>query len=75
MTVKELHKELSDLIDEGHGNTRVIARCLFSIDGEGHDYALCHLNDVYYQSDDIELEFSDKDDEEWPDVVKETDLS
>ncbi len=29
MTVKELHKELTDLIEGGHGDTRVIANCSF----------------------------------------------
>ena len=61
MTVKELHKELSLLIEQGHANTRVIARCDFTITKGNGDYGafpLCHLNDVYYQSGDIELGFS-----------------
>ena len=31
MTVAELHKELSDLIAQGHADTRVIANCNFNI--------------------------------------------
>lgn len=31
MTVAELHKELSLLIQQGHADTRVIARCSFNI--------------------------------------------
>lgn len=61
MTVKELHKKLSDLIKQGHADTRVIARCDFTItkgNGDYGDFPLCHLNDVYYQSGDIELGFS-----------------
>ena len=63
MTVAELHKELSLLIQQGHADTRVIANCSFTIkkgNGFYEDYPLCHLNDVYYQSGDIELGFSDK---------------
>ena len=61
MTVKQLYDELGQLIKEGHGNTRVIANCEFNItkgNGYYNDFPLCHLNDVYYQSGDIELEFS-----------------
>ena len=61
MTVAELHKELSDLIAQGHADTRVIARCEFTItkgNGDYGDFPLCYLNDVYYQSGDIELGFS-----------------
>ncbi len=66
MTVKELHKELTDLIEGGHGDTRVIANCSFvspwalKKGEEVSDFPLLYLNDVYYQSGDIELGFSDK---------------
>ena len=65
MTVAELHKELLDLIAQGHADTRVIARCAFTLPwdckkGEEVDsFPLLHLNDVYYQSGDIELGFGD----------------
>lgn len=61
MTVKQLYDELGQLIKEGHGNTRVIANCEFNItkgNGYYNDFPLCYLKDVYYQSGDIELEFS-----------------
>ena len=64
MTVKELHKELSLLIEQGHGDTRVIANINFKSPWEslkkGEEvggFYLTHLNDVYYQSGDIELGF------------------
>ena len=65
MTVKELHKELSDLIEQGHSDTIVIANCSFTLRGEmgdsiHHEIYLTELNDVYYQSGDIELGFSQK---------------
>lgn len=66
MTVKELHKELSLLIEQGHADTRVIANISFSSPWdlkkgeEVSDFYLTHLNDVYYQSGDIELGFSDR---------------
>lgn len=66
MTVKELHRELSDLIEQGHGDTRVIADINFTSPwnlekGEYiGDFNLSHLNEVYYQSGDIELSFSDE---------------
>ena len=69
MTVAELHKELSLLIKQGHENTRVIANINFESPWElkkGEkvgDFSLTHLNDVYYQSGDIELGFSDSEDE------------
>ena len=70
MTVTELHKELSLLIEQGHRNTRVIANINFKSPWElkkGEkvgDFCLTHLNDVYYQSGDIKLGFfSDRDDE------------
>ena len=66
MTVTELHRELSLLIEQGHGDTRVIANINFKSPWEllkkGEevgDFCLTHLNDVYYQSCDIELGFSD----------------
>lgn len=64
MTVKELHKELSDLIEQGHADTRVIANISFTSPWDlkkGEEvggFYLIHLNDVYYQSGDIELRFS-----------------
>lgn len=69
MTVVELNKELSLLIKQGHGDTRVIANINFKSPWElkkGEkvgDFYLTHLNDVYYQSGDIELGFSDREDE------------
>ena len=69
MTVAELHKELSLLIEQGHEDTRVIANINFKLPWElkkGEkvgDFCLTHLNDVYYQSGDIELRFSDSEDE------------
>ena len=63
MTVKELYNELGREIEAGHGDLRVIANCSFTIrkgNGDYGDFPLTHLNDVYYQSGDIELEFSDK---------------
>ena len=63
MTVKELYDELGNYIKMGHADTRVIANCSFTIrkgNGEYGDFPLTYLNDVYYQSGDIELGFSDK---------------
>lgn len=61
MTVAELHKHLSMLIEQGHSDTRVIANCEFTIDGEYYDgFYLSELDDVYYQSGDIELYFRSK---------------
>ena len=67
MTVKELYDELGKLIDCGHADTRVIANCEFTItkgNGYYNDFCLCYLNDVYYQSGDIELSFSDREEYE-----------
>ena len=61
MTVIELYNELKILIETGHADTRVIANCKFKItkgNGDYDDFPLLHLNDVYYQSGDIELGFS-----------------
>ena len=61
MTVSELYNELGKLIEQGHADTRVIANCDFNItkgNGFYSDFYLCELNDVYYQSGDIELGFS-----------------
>lgn len=69
MTVKELYDELGKLIDYGHANTRVIANVSFKSpwdlkkDEEVSGFYLTHLNDVYYQSGDIEMRFSDSEDE------------
>lgn len=69
MTVMELHNELVKLILHGHADTRVIANINFKSPWdlkkgeEVGDFYLTHLNDVYYQSGDIELGFSfDKED-------------
>lgn len=69
MTVMELHNELVKLILQGHADTRVIANINFKSPWdlkkgeEVGDFYLTHLNDVYYQSGDIELGFSfDKED-------------
>jgi hypothetical protein len=64
MTVIELHNELVKLILHGHADTRVIANINFKSPWdlnkgeEVGDFHLCYLNDVYYQSGDIELGFS-----------------
>ncbi len=64
MTVAELHKELSLLIEQGHGDTRVIANINFKSPWDlkkGEEvggFYLTYLNKVYYQSGDIELGFS-----------------
>ena len=64
MTVMELHNELVKLILQGHADTRVIANINFKSPWdlkkgeEVGDFYLTHLNDVYYQSGDIELGFS-----------------
>jgi hypothetical protein len=69
VTVAELHKELSLLIEQGHADTRVTANINFKSPWElmkGEEvsgFYLTHLNDVYYQSGDIELGFSDSEDE------------
>lgn len=61
MSVTELHNQLSLLIEQGHGDTRVIANCEFTIEGEYYnDFCLTELDDVYYQSGDIELAFRSK---------------
>lgn len=64
MTVMELHNELVKLILRGHADTRVIANINFKAPWdlkkgeEVGDFHLLYLNDVYYQSGDIELGFS-----------------
>jgi len=70
MTVKELYDELGKLIDYGHADTRVIADVAFKSPWdlkkgeEISDFHLLYLNNVYYQSGDIELGFSyDKEEE------------
>lgn len=58
-TVQELYDELGKLIEQGHGDTRVIANCEFTLNDEYYnDFYLCELDDIYYQSGDIELAFS-----------------
>ena len=55
-----LHDPLT-VIERGQGDLEVIANCEFKITKGNGDYAefyLTHLNDVYYQSGDIELGFS-----------------
>ena len=65
MTVIELYKELSDLIAQGHADTRVTANINFKSPWdlkkgeEVGDFWLGYLGRVYYQSGDIELRFSD----------------
>ena len=72
MTVQELYDELGKEIQAGHGDLRVIANCDFVIRRKGTEYEnnveckpehyeryLPFLNDVYYQSGEIELGFSD----------------
>ena len=71
MTVKELHARLGRLIDNDQGDMEVIANCDFTICRKGTEYEgnidckpehyqmyLTNLDDVYYQSGDIELGFS-----------------
>lgn len=61
MTVKELYEELGKLIEYGYSDNRVIANCSFNIGREEYtDYYLTEINDIYYQSGDIEIEFSNK---------------
>lgn len=60
MTVKELKEQLDVMIKMGHENTRVIANCDFTIGDIHYEKPLLYLTDVYYQSGDIELAFSDK---------------
>lgn len=72
MTVMELHNELVKLILHGHADTRVIADVAFKspwdlnkgdlVDG----FHLLYLNNVYYQSGDIELAFSQDKEEDEP---------
>lgn len=70
MTVKELYDELGKLIDYGHADTGVIANVSFKAPWElkkGEEvggFHLMYLNDVYYQSGDIELGFSQSKNEE-----------
>lgn len=69
MTVKELHKELSLLIEQGHADTRVTANINFKSPWdlkkgeEVSDFWLGYPDWVYYQSGDIEMRFSDSEDE------------
>ena len=64
MTVKELHKELSLLIEQGHADTRVTANINFKSPWdlkrgeEVGDFCFEHLYSVFYQSGDIVLGFS-----------------
>lgn len=60
MTVKELKEILDKYILMGHANTDIIANCKFEIDGVLYEKPLIYFNKIYYQSGDIELEFSDK---------------
>lgn len=63
MTVGELFLELSNLIEIGHADTRVIANCDFILDDVHYEKPFLYLNNVYYQSGDIELGFSDREEE------------
>lgn len=60
MTVNELHEELSRLIIGGQGDLEVIANCDFTLNGVHYERHFINLEDVYYQSGDIELAFYDK---------------
>lgn len=65
MTVGELFIKLSELVECGHANTDVIAYChskyTYASDGEEEvDMHFLHIHDVYYQSGDIEIEFSNE---------------
>jgi len=65
MTVKELYEELGKLVEYGYSDNRVIASCSFNLGEEEYtDYYLTEINDIYYQSGDIEIEFSNKRDSE-----------
>lgn len=65
MTVKELYDELGSYIKMGHADTNVIANCNFKLPcdcskgEEIGDFFLLNLDNVYYQSGDIELKFYD----------------
>lgn len=69
MTVAELHKELSLLIEQGHADTRVTANINFKSpwdlkkSEEVSDFWLRYLDRVYYEGGDIELQFSDSEGE------------
>ena len=59
MTVQELYNELGKEIKAGHGDLRVIANCNIERAGENvWQQYFTELDDVYYQSGDIELGFS-----------------
>ncbi len=65
MTVIELYNELGKYIEMGYADTRVIAFCEKKMrtvtgDYENVPFWLTNLNNVYYQSGDVELGFSDK---------------
>lgn len=71
MTAQELYDKLGTEIKCGHGDLRVIANCEFDIkkrncygvvceDTHYDDFYLTELDDVYYQSGDIELGFCQK---------------
>lgn len=61
MTVSELYEKLGELVEQGHGNTRVIGCCEFWYKGEFYsDFYLTKISDVYYQSGDIEIALSNK---------------
>lgn len=59
MTVKEVRDKLNELIAIGHADTRVICYADFVIDGVHYERPFCHLEDIYYQSGDIEFGFTD----------------
>lgn len=69
MTVKELRDKLEEYIKIGHADTRVIANISFTSPWalekgeEISGFYLTYLNDVYYQSGDIELGFSQDEEE------------
>ena len=67
MTVKKLKDILDKFIVMGHADTNVIANCEFTItQGNGYynDKPLTYLKNVCYQSGDIEIAFSDREEYE-----------
>lgn len=70
MTVQELYNELGREIEQGHGDLSVIANCEFTApwDCKKGEYIeafyFTKLNEVYYQSGDIELGFSYREEEQ-----------
>jgi hypothetical protein len=63
MTVGQLYDTLGKLVKDGHSETRVIANCDCTLDGIHREFPLLHLCSVYYQSGDIELGFTNVEEE------------